>query len=401
MRRRPFAEDPELISLRAQLADANERIRVLESERTATATRDPATQLLTRGAFREAAERELARTRRSGSPATLFVVDLDGFRELNAAHGSEAGDRALAAVAAQLREVTRTSDIVGRTGPDELAVLLPDTALPGGTLCAGRLVDRLDKAELTALGPVTVSAGVAEHRRGHSLEALLSRASVSLDRARRAGGARVDDGVLHAGPGDEESFHNPHADVIEALAVTLLERDRYTGEHSESVVAMARSVARGLGMPSSDIERVGAAALLHDIGKVAIPDHILNKPAKLDPQEWELMREHPVIGERILRAIPGMGTVARIVRHEHESFDGSGYPDGLSGDAIPLGSRIILACDTYHAMTSDRPYRARMPHADAIHELARCAGTQFDPRVTEALIGVLHGLRQSGSPLVA
>ena len=107
------------------------------------------------------------------------------------------------------------------------------------------------------------------------------------------------------------------------------------------------------------------------------------------------MREHPVIGERILRAIPGMGAVARIVRHEHEHFDGGGYPDGLRGEEIPIGSRIILACDTYSAMTTSRPYREALPHGAAIAELARCAGTQFDPRVTEALIGCLYWMAQA------
>ena len=108
------------------------------------------------------------------------------------------------------------------------------------------------------------------------------------------------------------------------------------------------------------------------------------------------MREHPAIGERILRAIPGMGPIARIVRHEHERFDGGGYPDGISGDQIPIGARIILACDAYHAMTSDRPYRKGMSHADAVRELSEHAGTQFDPKVTELLIGTLYGRRQSG-----
>ena len=127
-----------------------------------------------------------------------------------------------------------------------------------------------------------------------------------------------------------------------------------------------------------------------------MPDRVLHKPGPLRGEEWELMREHPVIGERILRAIPGLGCVARIVRHEHERFDGSGYPDGLAGQAIPLGSRIILACDAYHAMTSDRPYRARIPHEDAVAELVRCAGSQFDPRIIAALVG--HLGRGDGEP---
>jgi putative nucleotidyltransferase with HDIG domain len=168
--------------------------------------------------------------------------------------------------------------------------------------------------------------------------------------------------------------------------VALLERDRYTGEHSESVVEMAVAVARSLGLTASQVEDVRAAALLHDIGKVGIPDAILNKPGPLTPDERTIMAEHPVIGERILHSIGGFAPVADIVRHEHESFDGSGYPDGLAGDEIPIGSRIILACDAYHAMTSDRPYRARMSHADAFKELTRCAGKQFDPAVTAALV---------------
>ncbi len=185
-----------------------------------------------------------------------------------------------------------------------------------------------------------------------------------------------------------------HADVIEALSTALLERDRYTGEHSAEVVDLVRGVARALGLSEIETERIAAAALVHDVGKVAIPDRILHKPAALDADDWRLMRDHPVIGERILRAIPGMGAVARIVRHEHERYDGGGYPDGLAGDAVPIGSRVILACDAYHAMTSDRPYRQAMEHDEAVAELARGAGSQFDPRVVTALLGHLAGGRR-------
>ena len=158
----------------------------------------------------------------------------------------------------------------------------------------------------------------------------------------------------------------------------------------------ASSFGANLGCSAVEVERVKSAALLHDIGKVAIPDDILHKPGPLTDDEWKLMKEHPVIGERILRVLPGLGTIARIVRHEHERWDGGGYPDGLLGEAIPLGSRIIIAADTYHAITSDRPYRAARPHSTAVEELTRCAGTQFDPQVTAALIGYLYGQRQAG-----
>ncbi len=184
--------------------------------------------------------------------------------------------------------------------------------------------------------------------------------------------------------------------MVSVLVSALQERDRYTGDHSESVVEVAGRVAESLAVAPAEIERIRTAALLHDIGKVGVPDEILHKPGPLDDREWDVMREHPAIGERILRAIPGMGQVAKMVRHEHERWDGGGYPDGLSGDQIPLGSRIILACDAYHAMTSNRPYREAMSHTDAVAELTRHAGTQFDPEVGQALVGYLYGRRQAG-----
>jgi putative nucleotidyltransferase with HDIG domain len=217
-----------------------------------------------------------------------------------------------------------------------------------------------------------------------------------MNAARGAGGGRAEGSAPEPGTADQAEG-GAHQDAISGLAEALLERDRYTGEHSESVVNLVAQVARGLALDENEVQRIRAAALLHDIGKVAIPDDILNKPGALDDAEWEVMREHPVIGERILRAIPGLGSVARVVRHEHERYDGGGYPDGLAGDDIPIGARIILACDAYHAMVSDRPYRKAMPHAEAIRELAQGAGTQFDPAVTEILIGCLYSERQGGS----
>ena len=184
--------------------------------------------------------------------------------------------------------------------------------------------------------------------------------------------------------------------MIAALASTLGERDRYTGDHSESVVELAARVGEGLALDLEEIARLRTAALLHDIGKVGVPDEILHKPGALDEREWEMMRQHPVIGERIIRAIPGMGPIARIVRHEHERWDGDGYPDGLVGEEIPIESRIILACDAYHAMTSDRPYRKAMSHREAMAELTRQRRHSVRPQVVEALVGYLYGRRQSG-----
>jgi putative nucleotidyltransferase with HDIG domain len=228
-------------------------------------------------------------------------------------------------------------------------------------------------------------------------DSLLAEAAQALDDARLQGGGRLVVSSEHAPKvGTEAGAASGSTEVVGALAQALEERDRYTGEHSESVVDLTARVAESLGLPPDEVELVRRAALLHDIGKVGIPDEILHKPGPLDEAEWEIMRQHPAIGERILRSIPGQGALARIVRHEHERWDGRGYPDGLAGEKIPVGARIILACDAYHAMVSDRPYRKAMSHQEAVAELTANAGTQFDPTVVEALVGYLYGRRQAG-----
>lgn len=177
--------------------------------------------------------------------------------------------------------------------------------------------------------------------------------------------------------------------VVRSLAVALEARDGYTGAHSDVVRALSVAVARRLGLDRAAVGEVEAVALLHDIGKIGIPDHVLHKRGALDADEWALMREHPVIGERILRPLPGLAHVATGVRHEHERWDGTGYPDGLAGAAIPVASRIVLACDAWSALVSDRPYRAALAPDEARAELVRCAGAQFDPGVVGALLACL------------
>jgi HD-GYP domain-containing protein (c-di-GMP phosphodiesterase class II) len=177
--------------------------------------------------------------------------------------------------------------------------------------------------------------------------------------------------------------------TIEALSTALTARDGYTGSHSHETLALVRAVCDQLDLSEHEVEYVCDVALLHDIGKIGIPNEVLNAPGKLDQRQWTIMKEHPVIGERIVATVPGLEDVARAIRHEHEHWNGGGYPDGLRDQAIPLASRIVLVCDAYHAMTSDRPYRRAMNDADARAELRRCAGTQFDPAVVDALLRVL------------
>jgi hypothetical protein len=174
-----------------------------------------------------------------------------------------------------------------------------------------------------------------------------------------------------------------------ALIAAVEARDAYTGQHSEAMVENAGAMARWLGLSEAEVADVENVALLHDIGKIAIPDAILSKPGRLTEEEWEVMRTHSVASARLMAAVPGLEHIAPAVRAEHERWDGGGYPDGLAGEDIPVASRITLVCDAYHAMTSDRPYRKAMPDADARAELQAGAGTQFCPVCVPALFAVL------------
>ena len=189
------------------------------------------------------------------------------------------------------------------------------------------------------------------------------------------------------------------ASSVLALVAALDARDSYSAEHSEALVELTQRVAGRLGLDEEQASEVKWMALLHDIGKIGVPDAVLLKPAPLDESEWALMRRHPAIGARIVAEVEGLSHMAPAILADHERWDGLGYPLGLAGEAIPVASRITLACDAYHAMVSDRPYRAAMTHAKAVEELRRNSGTQFDPRVVEALLDV-HNADAAISPRV-
>ena len=378
--------------LEVRLAEAEQRVRELEQAVAHGKDVDALTGLPSLRRFRAQMEIEARRARRHGRELSLAMIDLDGFRALNERHGFAAGDQVLSTVGETLVDDMRGHDISCHVSADEFAVLMPETDTDGAQAGMERLLARLEATSAGPLDSISASIGVAEFDRDQSVAQLMAAAASMMEAARAAGGGRVLAGAVTVQPEDVGL-----RDAVSALAVTLLERDRYTGDHSEAVVDLAGAVASGLGLDEDEVARVQAAALLHDIGKVGIPDEVLNKPGKLTDEEWKLMKDHTVIGERILRAIPGMGGVARIVRHEHERWDGSGYPDGIAGEEIPIGARIILACDAYHAMISDRPYRKGMPHGDAVAELVANAGSQFDPQVVEILVGALYGMRQAGA----
>jgi diguanylate cyclase (GGDEF)-like protein len=346
---------------------------------------DALTGLLNHGAMQVRVREEIARARRDGTPLSFVIMDLDDFKRVNDLRGHQAGDELLRRVATLLQAELRPYDQVARYGGDEFVLLLPGSDEDTAKAVAERVRDAVAGDMIGAC-----SLGVAEWQDPQDADALLEHADRALLLAKRTGKGRV----AVANPDVERelallrSQHGSPA-AVQALAAAIEERDNYTHEHSEEVVHLARGVAMILGLPAEQVERIAHAALLHDVGKLAVPNEILHKRGPLTTREWEIMAEHPVAGERILLRIPDLAAIAPVVRHEHEHWDGSGYPDRLRGRMIPIGSRIILACDAYQAMTVARPYRAAMSPEEAVAELRRGAGVQFDPDVVDALLDLL------------
>jgi two-component system cell cycle response regulator len=303
------------------------------------------------------------------APRALLLFDLDGFKEYNDAFGHPAGDGLLVRLAARLADAVAPTGHAYRLGGDEFCALI----LPGR-----------DGVE-----PMLAACSAALTERGEGFQVHSSFGSVLLpEEATTATQAlQLADRRMYARKGGRRmSAGRQSRDV---LLRTLSERRPDLQVRLRDIGELALAVGRELQMGPEGLDEVARAAELHDVGKIAVPDAILDKPGPLDPVEWSFMRRHPLIGERILLEAPALRPVARLVRSSHERWDGGGYPDGLRGDEIPLGARVVAVCDTFDAMTTERPYRQPIAEEEAIQELRRCAGTQFDPMVVEAFCTVI------------
>jgi diguanylate cyclase (GGDEF)-like protein len=348
---------------------------------------DPLTGLGNHRHFQDRLHRELAHAADKSGPFTLCLLDIDDLKRINDRYGHPTGDKVLSHIAARLRQ----NGEAFRLGGDEFALLLPGENAERAQAIATTIVDRIASVDLDGLGPVTVSAGFASYpEHGVERDELIRLADSALYWAKEHGKNRVrvwrPDVVelselrrLASGP-DRAARYRAAASLANAVDA----RDAYTGSHSQRVAEMAARVALRLGLDQETVELTRLAGSLHDLGKLAIPEEILRKPGPLTDGERLVLERHPQIGFRMLESL-GVDPLAEWVLHHHERWDGTGYPDELGGDDIPIGARIIFVVDAYDAMTSERVYQRRRSHEDAVAELDRCAGTQFDPIVVAAL----------------
>ena len=390
----------------AVLTGSLERLAGRIAEVEALAATDQLTRLLNRLACLQVLGAEIDRANRYNRPLAVALIDIDHFKRVNDTHGHAVGDEVLRHVASLLRSSVRSVDSLGRYGGEEILLVMPETSVDGGVTSAENLRRIVGRTPLRLEGPsghlevrVTISVGVTGRDGTSSLDIdqLLREADGAMYGAKGLGRDQVqgfrpvdEHGSVPRAPIDAEAreraasigraaFEASNRHLLGALA----ERPGWAGGASQLIADLAADIGHAVGLPDGDIDRIRTASLLHDLGKLAIPDEILSKPAPLSPTEWRTIVEHPKIGEVVLEQAGAIRDAAAIVLHHHEWFDGSGYPHGLAGAEIPIGSRIVAIADAYEAMISERPYKRSMSHLEALDELRRQRGVQFDPDLVD------------------
>ena len=360
--------------------------------------RDPLTNTLNHGALVDAVARAVDRARAEGSAFAVALVDIDNFRLLNETYGHAGGDRALLTIVEVFGRDLPTDITLGRYGPDELLIVAPTDEIHvlGAVLERARsaLADHALQFESSERLPLTVSAGVCTFPiHGASVTELLTTTALTLQEAKASGG----DSIRYAGDRTEPEPRSRTFDVYQGLILAVDTKDRYTMRHSGDVARYSVFLAEQLGARADFVQTVRVAGLLHDVGKIGIPDQILRKPGRLTAEEYEFVKQHVVLGDMIVRDLPDVEVIRAGVRHHHERWDGTGYVDRLAGEEIPLVARILAVSDAFSAMTTTRPYRKALDIREALRRLEDAAGTQLDEELVAAFV---HGIENiAGAPI--
>lgn len=358
------------------------------------ANTDGLTGLYNHRYFQEKLRHFLAEAKKNSTPLALIMMDIDYFKFYNDTFGHQKGDQVLAAIGRILTGLVKEPSFAARYGGEEFAVVLP-----GADREAARELDELVKREVASFpfegaeklpaGRMTITSGIACYPEdGATAQELVRVADDALYRAKYGRKTHlyfsVVDELRIFSRSEKELFNS-----LKTLLVVINARDRYTFGHSERVAGYAVALAERMGLPSDHISLLQCGAYLHDIGKVEVPPEILNKPGKLDQDEWEVIKKHPDWGGNIVRPLTLLSAIVPLIRHHHENYDGTGYPDGLAGEEIPLFARILRIADSFDAMTTDRPYKAAKTAEEACMVLRQEAGKMFDPHLVELFVEII------------
>lgn len=391
---------------------------------------DSLTNLHNHRKFQEILAAEIDKSKRTQTQTSIVIFDINNISQINKDFGAAKGDEIIKLVADKIKQGIRTNDSAARYGGDEIAIILPETTSAEAKYLAEYLTYSLSCCLVDDVGPVKVSVGIATYPKStQDLEKLLILAEqamfISKSKGYKNGMSTIvcsddfdfwDDTALssfasviakrHASIGinfDEELVNKFHSEdiinqghlieVVTSLASAIDAKDEYTKGHSSSVSRYAEALARTMNLPEKDVERIKLGALLHDIGKIGIPETVLKKPSKLTDEEWEIMKQHPTIGaEKVLLPNESLHDLIPIVKYHHEHWDGSGYPEKLKGEDIPLAARIVSVADAYHALISDRPYRKGMSNEKACEILKIGAGIQWDKNLVREFVNISESL---------
>jgi diguanylate cyclase (GGDEF)-like protein len=373
----------------------------------AQATHDRLTGVVNRETLLHMLVREVERSARHHKPLSVAFIDIDRFKPINDTYGHNSGDAVLRQMAAMISDNIRISDVFGRYGGEEFMLIMPETTPDEGIILAEHLRASVMAEPMVIAGDqrlqVTISIGIAGGRGAKlQVDTLVDQADAAMYAAKSLGRNRTylfrdidEEAPVRKAPISAESRAAAAAigqwandTATQALASVLAPQPHHRGRPSDMIASLATGIALELGLPQEEIERVRIASLLHDLGKLAVPPEILDKPTALTDGEWQAIGEHPRIGQVILEQASSLREAIPVVLHHHERFNGGGYPHGLKGNEIPLGARIVSVADAYHAMVHERPYSEAKTHEQALAELQEHAGTQFDPEVVKVFCSI-------------